>query len=90
MEAHNALILFRRSRDFGLVYSHYVSDGDASVFPALQAADIYQTTQISKIECSNHIQKRASGRVFKFGKWYLTEFEGEPGTRKNGGKGVKK
>ena len=91
MEINNAIILFGRSQQYGFVYSHYVSDGDAKVFPHLLQSNPYETKQITKIECANHVQKRASGRLFKFGKWFQT-YVGEPGVKgkKNGGKGVKK
>ena len=87
MEINNAIILFGRSQDFGFIYSHYISDGDCKVYPNLVESNPYPTKQISKIECANHVQKRASVHLFKFGKWYI----GEPGDkgRKNGGKGAK-
>ena len=87
MEINNALVLFSRSQKFGFIYSHYVSDGDSKVYPNLVKSNPYPTKQISKTECANHVQKRSSNRIFKFGKWYL----GEPGDkgRKNGGKGAK-
>ena len=70
MEIHNALVLFKRSTLWGFRYTDYVSDGDSKVFPHLSAANIYPGIDISKMECANHLQKRACAAVHKFGsKW---------------------
>ena len=80
MEIHNALILFKRSRQWGFRYTNYISDGDSKVLKASREHDIYGPgVVIEKLECSNHLAKRATAALFKFGlKWTDTPTEVTP------------
>ena len=71
MEVHNALVLFRRSTQWGFRYTTYISDGDCKVYPKLKAANIYGAdVLIEKMECANHLAKRAKNQLIKFGSTY--------------------
>ena len=71
MEVQNALILFRRSQQWGFRYTIVVSDGDNKVYPRLRDANIYgPDVKIEKYECANHLQKRCHKSLLKFGKNY--------------------
>ena len=69
MEIHNALILFKRSTQWGFRYTNFISDGDSKVYPELRKANIYDV-DIGKMECGNHMVKRAVATVYKFGSKY--------------------
>ena len=69
MEVHNAIILFKRSTQWGFKYTTYISDGDSKVYNKLKEENIYDVP-LEKMECSNHMAKRASNDLHKFGlKW---------------------
>ena len=57
MERHNALKLFRRSKDIGFRYTTYVMDGDCKIVDELNKHNIYGDTKILKNECANHMVK---------------------------------
>merc|ERR1711895_279617 len=48
MERHNALILFRRSKDIGFRYTTYVMDGDCKIVDELNKHRAYGDTKILK------------------------------------------
>ncbi|XP_045134439.1 uncharacterized protein LOC123518003 [Portunus trituberculatus] len=69
MEVEAARRLFARSRDLKFEYENLVSDGDANSYKAVLAMNNgngpYQHTQVTKIECINHVQKRMGTRLRK-------------------------
>ena len=73
METHQALVLFKRSTLWVFRYTEYVSDGDAKVLKYLNERNIYDPgIEILKVECANHLAKRASAALFNFAKsWKL-------------------
>ena len=78
MELHNAIVLFKRSRLWGFQYTEYVSDGDASVLPKLRAEKIYgPEIVIEKVECANHLAKRAANALWNFGKAWKPDSSAE-------------
>ncbi|KAJ4447262.1 hypothetical protein ANN_09266, partial [Periplaneta americana] len=59
MEAEAALILWKRSEQYGLRYTTILSDGDASTYKRLSDEKPYgASVAIKKEECINHIGKR--------------------------------
>ena len=80
METHNAMVLFRRSTMWGFRYTTYISDGDAKVFNDLRGAMVYgPDIIIEKMECANHLAKRACAALHKFGlTWKPTSPADEP------------
>ena len=57
MERHNAMKLFKRSKDIGFRYTSYVMDGDCKIVDELNKARVYGDTPILKNECANHMVK---------------------------------
>ncbi|KAJ4431893.1 hypothetical protein ANN_20499, partial [Periplaneta americana] len=59
MEAEAALIIWKRSEQYGLRYTTILSDGDASTYKRLSDEKPYgASVAIKKEECINHIGKR--------------------------------
>lgn len=59
MEVQAGLVLFERSLEkHGLRYTTMLSDGDSRTFLALQESAVYGYIEISKEDCTNHVQKR--------------------------------
>ncbi|KAJ4433627.1 hypothetical protein ANN_15937 [Periplaneta americana] len=59
MEAEAALILWKRSEQYGLRYTTILSDGDASTYKRISDEKPYgASVAIKKEECINHIGKR--------------------------------
>ena len=77
MEVYNAMILFKRSEQWGFRYTTIVSDGDNKVYPKLRDANIYPGLKLLKVECANHLQKRCQKSLIKFGETST----GEEGTQ---------
>ena len=59
MEAGGVVSIFTRSKVVHLLqYTKYLGDGDSKAFKCVVDADVYGGTEIEKIECTGHIQKR--------------------------------
>lgn len=60
MESAGALAIFRRSNELhGLRYTEYLGDGDSKAYKTVADEGVYGPgVQISKLECTGHIQKR--------------------------------
>lgn len=63
MEAAAAVALWRRSRQYNMIYKTFVSDGDSSAFRSVcemnQGAGPYgEQCPVVKAECINHVAKR--------------------------------
>lgn len=69
MEAEGAVRMFQRSEHHRFRYEHFVGDGDSSAFNAVKALNggrgPYLITQVKKLECINHVQKRMGTRLRK-------------------------
>ena len=78
MEVYNAMILFKRSEQWGFRYTTIISDGDNKVYPKLRDANIYPNIKILKCECANHLQKKVSK---EFDKIWGNVYWGEGHTR---------
>ena len=66
MELQGMLKIFRRSETkHGLVYEGYLGDGDSKSYHTVANADppIYPDTEIKKLECCGHVQKRMGKRL---------------------------
>ena len=73
MERHNALVLFRRSKDFGFRYTTYVMDGDCKIVEELNRERVYGDTLILKNECANHMVKRGYNGVYGLGHFWTRD-----------------
>lgn len=63
MEAAGAIIMFARSvSKNNLMYTEYIGDGDTSSFTKVQESKPYNDTEITKLECVGHVQKRCGSR----------------------------
>ena len=62
MEAHNAIILFKRSKSLGFRYMRLVSDGDAKVLPHIEF-EYGKQNKVLKEECKNNLNKRMRKRL---------------------------
>ena len=77
METHNAIILLKRSQQYGFRYTTIIADGDVKVFNHIEKLNkegvIYPGVIIEKFECANHTQKRAMKSLVTYG----VKYEGE-------------
>ena len=77
METHNAIILLKRSQQYGFRYTTIIADGDAKVYNNLSKLNkqglLYPGVTIEKFECANHTQKRAMKSLVTYG----VKYEGE-------------
>ena len=59
MEPHGTLEMFKRSLEFGIRYTHLISDGDSKTFSLLRALQPYGPEHpVVKLDCVGHVQKR--------------------------------
>lgn len=59
MEGAGAVNIFQRSRElYAMRYLEYLGDGDSKAYDAVCESNPYGDTNIEKIECIGHIQKR--------------------------------
>lgn len=65
MEVNGMLKIFRRSEElYNTKYLNYIGDGDTKTFLELQKSHVYgPKTDINKVECVGHIQKRMGSRL---------------------------
>jgi hypothetical protein len=64
MEVESVLQMFQRSeKDRGVIYSHYLGDGDCKGHLAVTKADPYKGKKVEKLECINHVAKRMGTRL---------------------------
>ncbi|KAG7160613.1 hypothetical protein Hamer_G001907 [Homarus americanus] len=69
MEAEGAKRMFGRSQDLKFRYENFVGDGDSGAYNAVitmgNGNGPYQSVQVKKLECINHVQKRMGTRLRK-------------------------
>ncbi|XP_054265988.1 uncharacterized protein LOC128988593 [Macrosteles quadrilineatus] len=65
MESNVIVEAFRQSEaEYGLVYKHYIGDGDSSVFARIQEKCRYGRF-VTKVECANHMTRCLSDGLHK-------------------------
>jgi len=64
MEVTGAINIFKRSSNlYAVRYLEYLGDGDSKAHPAVCESRPYGNTNITKIECIGHVQKRMGRRL---------------------------
>ena len=64
MEVDAVIEMFARSETLhGLKYINYIGDGDSKTFKGLLDANPYESVQVQKKECIDHVQKRMGTRL---------------------------
>lgn len=64
MESAGAIAIFRRSVETrGVMYTKYLGDGDSKGFSSVVEDKPYGDSNIEKLECVGHIQKRMGSRL---------------------------
>lgn len=84
METEGAVRMFGRSTTNKFKYEHFIGDGDSSAYKAVIALNNgkgpYDDTQVIKLECINHVQKRMGTRLRKMRDEEKTEVTTKKGT----------
>ncbi|GFU31524.1 uncharacterized protein TNCV_3539331 [Trichonephila clavipes] len=64
MECRGVLSIFQRSETSRKAcYTQYLGDGDSKGFLTIKEAKLYGDTQVEKLECVGHVQKRMGTRL---------------------------
>ncbi|GFU58551.1 uncharacterized protein TNCV_4894831 [Trichonephila clavipes] len=64
MECRGVLSIFQRSETpRKACYTQYLGDGDSKGFLTIKEAKVYGDTEVEKLECVGHVQKRMGTRL---------------------------
>ena len=64
MDAEGIVTIFQRSVEkHGLWYTDFLGDGDSKAHNLLVQEAVYRVTQVKKLECVDHVQKRLGSRL---------------------------
>ncbi|GFS71808.1 uncharacterized protein TNCV_3714981 [Trichonephila clavipes] len=64
MECRGVLSIFQRSETSRKAcYTQYLGDGDSKGFLTIKEAKVYGDTEVEKLECVGHVQKRIGTRL---------------------------